>query len=523
MAAREQVRDAADSPGTTPAPVPDRRLWPDALLLGLGALALRLPAFFAPANLGYDDGGYGLAAVAMRQGYAPFRDIFSSQGPLFLPLVRLADLAGFETLNAPRSLAVIAGVVVTLAVYIIGTELLDRTRALLAGGLTATSGVLAWTTGPLTSDGTMAAFATSAIAVACTYRRRPSLAKAITIGLLAGGAVSVKHLLAGPAVLVAWLLVVAARRRVGSGRGLDGAIVAAIAVSVFVFASVPWGTNVIHDNFEYHLDKTGDRQPVANLDKIVTTFTHRDTILIAVGTTGAIATVLGRRRRRRRGDSPPTPTPTPARADDVDDSARNRLGRLLDGSRVLWWWVGLVLVVVVAQDPMFRNHLAALVAPLALLAARFRPPWIVVGVVAAVALPFQVADLQPLLRPQDFAGQAAVATADLDGLPPDAWVLSDDPGIVWRAGLGTDPFFADPSALRFLPSQGPAVALDEDRLVESAENPRVCAVIVRSPKRFGSLAGLPGRLFELGYELVSDFGDGRGVYLRDCPPDRLDQ
>lgn len=96
MAAREQVRDAADSPGTTPAPVPDRRLWPDALLLGLGALALRLPAFFAPANLGYDDGGYGLAAVAMRQGYAPFRDIFSSQGPLFLPLVRLADLAGLR-------------------------------------------------------------------------------------------------------------------------------------------------------------------------------------------------------------------------------------------------------------------------------------------------------------------------------------------------------------------------------------------------------------------------------------------
>ena len=48
----------------------------------------RIPAFLAPTNLGYDDGGYGLAAVAMRQGFDPFRDIFSSQGPLFLPLVR---------------------------------------------------------------------------------------------------------------------------------------------------------------------------------------------------------------------------------------------------------------------------------------------------------------------------------------------------------------------------------------------------------------------------------------------------
>ncbi len=68
-------------------------------LLAIGAILLRIPAFLAPTNLGYDDGGYGLAAIAMREGFDPFRDIFSSQGPLFLPLVRLADLAGLPDLQ----------------------------------------------------------------------------------------------------------------------------------------------------------------------------------------------------------------------------------------------------------------------------------------------------------------------------------------------------------------------------------------------------------------------------------------
>src|SRR4051812_39005825 len=33
------------------------RLWPDVVLLALGALLMRLPSMFAPTQLGYDDGG----------------------------------------------------------------------------------------------------------------------------------------------------------------------------------------------------------------------------------------------------------------------------------------------------------------------------------------------------------------------------------------------------------------------------------------------------------------------------------
>ncbi len=143
-----------------------RSRWIDVTLLALGAILLRIPAYFAPTQLGYDDGGYGIAAIAMRQGYDPFRDIFSSQGPLFLPLVHLADLAGFQTLDAPRLLAVLAGAVTTVAVYFCGRELMDRGRAILAAALAGSSGVLLWTTGPLTSDGVGAAISVSAVAVA---------------------------------------------------------------------------------------------------------------------------------------------------------------------------------------------------------------------------------------------------------------------------------------------------------------------------------------------------------------------
>src|SRR5690348_9277199 len=80
---------AAADPGGTPR-VPSRRAWYlDAGLLGLLALVVRLPALFASRALTFDEGVYGSAVLAMRDGARPFREIFSSQGPLQLPLLWL--------------------------------------------------------------------------------------------------------------------------------------------------------------------------------------------------------------------------------------------------------------------------------------------------------------------------------------------------------------------------------------------------------------------------------------------------
>src|SRR6478672_4259033 len=92
----------------------------DVTLLALGALVVRLPAFFSNRTLVVDEGVYSSAALAMRDGAVPYRDVFSAQGPLHLPLVYAFDLVGGRTLDSPRLLAVVSGIVVTLAIYATG-------------------------------------------------------------------------------------------------------------------------------------------------------------------------------------------------------------------------------------------------------------------------------------------------------------------------------------------------------------------------------------------------------------------
>jgi 4-amino-4-deoxy-L-arabinose transferase-like glycosyltransferase len=365
-------------------------LW-DVVALAVGAVILRIPAYLAPMNLGYDDGGYGLAAIAMRQGYDPFRDIFSSQGPLFLPLLRVADLVGFQTFDAPRILPVVAGVVATVAVYFAGLEIMDRGRAILAAALTGSSGVLLWTTGPITSDGTAAAIAICTVTVALVYRRRPSTLTAVVIAILAGSAFSVKNLLVTPALVIAWLLVVS-RKRI-----LDAVLVPLGAVAVLLASSLPWGLHDVWTNsIQYHLDKTGEGNRDGNPGKLVTTYLRWSTILVALGAVALVAAVI----RRLRGRDPD--------GDGTERPGADRWARWFGGSRFLWWWAGLVLVVLLAQDPMFRNHLAALVAPFALLVARYRPSWRTVAVVVVVTIPFQASQLRELLSPEDYMGDAAI-------------------------------------------------------------------------------------------------------------------
>ena len=446
------------------------RLWPDVVLLALGALVVRLPSMFAPTQLGYDDGGYGLAVVAMRQGYAPFRDIFSPQGPLFLPMLHVADLVGLSHLNAPRLAPTLAGIVVALAVYAIGIQTMDRGRALLAGGLAALSGVLLWTTGPITGDGPAAAFATSAVAVAVAYRAKPTWGRVIAIALLAGAAVSTKSLLVGPALVVAWVLVATHRR------WLHVMLVPVGAFGVAVVLALPWGIDhVLDDYVRYHVDKTSQRKPGANLSKLWHTFLQRDTFLTVLAGLAVVIPMLTRVVPRWSG---------------LAADAPNRREPDRDPTRFLWWWAGVAVVVLLLQDPMFRNHLSALVAPAALLVARYRPSWRVVAVAGIVTLPFQVATLRPLLLPHDYRGHTAEIVDALRALPRGAWVLSDEPGLVWRAGRATDPFYVDASVLRIDSHVGP-IRITPERVVRAAARPR--GARWRSPRTSGSARGPTSR------------------------------
>src|SRR4051812_2997322 len=125
-----------------------------AIAIAIGAVALRIPAYLSVRHLVFDDGVYGASAVAMRAGGLPFRDVFSSQGPLFLPLVWAFDLLGLRTFDAPRLLSLVSGVALVLATWSAARALrLSTPATALAAGLVAASGSMLWVSGPLTSDG----------------------------------------------------------------------------------------------------------------------------------------------------------------------------------------------------------------------------------------------------------------------------------------------------------------------------------------------------------------------------------
>jgi hypothetical protein len=99
------------------------RTWLVPFGLALFALVIRLPMFFSPRHVLFDDGVYGATVLAMRHGARPFHEVFSPQGPLHLPILYAGDLLGFRTLNAPRVAPVLAGIAVTLAVWAAGRRL----------------------------------------------------------------------------------------------------------------------------------------------------------------------------------------------------------------------------------------------------------------------------------------------------------------------------------------------------------------------------------------------------------------
>ena len=79
-------------------------------------------------------------------------------------------------------------------------------------------------------------------------------------------------------------------------------------------------------------------------------------------------------------------------------------------------------------------------------------PWAVLGVAALVLVPYHVLHVHDLWTPPPFKGSEAVVVQRLRALPNGARAISDDPGLVWRAGHATPPDFVDASILPDIPS-----------------------------------------------------------------------
>jgi hypothetical protein len=456
-----------------------------ALVLAAATVVVRLPAYVAERHLTVDDGVFGASALAMRTGAVPFREVFSSQGPLFLPLVWVFDLVGFRTLDAPRLLALASGVALVLATFAAAREITDRPRALLAAGLTAVTGSVLWVTAPIAADGPALALATATVALALIYRRSPSVAWAVAAGACVGAAFSIKALLAAAVVPLGLVLLAARRpRHLVAGAGA--------ALAVVVLTHVPWGLeDVWAQSYQYHLDAAGDRTPGANAGKVLSTLGDRDLPVVALAVVALGAAVVARRRSGR-------PAAT------ADAALRPSTGVLL------WSWLAATVLVLLTEHPLWRPHVSFLVPPLVLLAVRRPLPWAALAVAAVVVVPYHAVHLRDLLLPDPPPPDDRAVVAALRDLPEGAQAISDQPGLVWRAGRQTPPDAVDASRLR-IESPREDIVVTGATLAEEAAQPEVCAVAVWS-SRYAGLEDLPERLEDAGYRVAATYGGPRVLY-----------
>jgi|tagenome__1003787_1003787.scaffolds.fasta_scaffold20965917_2 hypothetical protein len=460
--------------------------WWIALVLGAFTVVLRLPAFLSTRHLVFDDGVYGVSVLDMRHGLAPYTGVFSAQGPLHFSLLYLGDLLGFRTLEGPRVAPMVAGVVATIAAWAIARRLAGSTAGLIAGVLVATSGSMIWTTGQVTGDGLASAIALCAVWAAVAYRDDPRLRRALLTGAVMGAAIAVKPLILPAAIPVGWWLW--SRRRTDH---LAAAIGASIAV--WLASALPWGLGNVWDQSVAYNSGAGPRYAkTAQLRKLFSTFTSRDMLVFATLVL-ALVTAIFVAIATRRGRSVATRS-QPVRRADVT---------------VIALWALVMALVLVFEPALYRNHLAEIVPPVALLAAILvRTPRALV-VLLVVLVPFSVAHLHDVLDPTGYRGASAELMHRLAELPRDAEVISDDPGFVYRANLRTPPLLNDTSQKRI-----DQHLLTEAMVADAARARAVCAVVVWT-SRFGKqMPGLPAALRDAGLQVAQTWSNDRALWLR---------
>lgn len=458
----------------------------DAALAASLAVVWRLPALFAPTHLVFDDGVYGSAVLAMRSGAVPFRDVWSPQGPAHLAVLWFVDLLGGRSTWSPRLASVAAGVVAVLAVHAFVARVAGRVPALVAAVLVALTGSIAWVTVPVTGDGPAMAWALVALAASARLVDRPTVRLAVGVGTAAACAVSTKVLVA-PVLAVALVLVGSALRsnpalrRPAAAAAIAAGVVTAAWWTVFGF-SATW-----HQSIAYHTSTPRVTSTGANLHTLWSTLVTRDPVVL-------VALVLGVAVAVRR---PPT-------------------GPLRTAAGLVGAWAIATALLLVAERAMFRAHVSAVALPLAILATlllapvlvptrRGVAPAVVVGLVVAVVA-LATAGAHDLLLPRAWTPDERLVVEALRALPPDAVVVSDEPGLAWRSDRRMPPWLDDPGIKRFAQSDftsGPR------GVVRAIGDPMVCAVVVWSYRYATLVPGLHEALDADGYEIVARPGSWR--------------
>jgi len=442
---------------------------------------VRLPLLFATLPAAYDNGVYAMSVAAMRSGARPFRDVFSSQGPTFLPILRGFDILGFERPWAPRLAMVAAGVAIAVGTVTVVRRVRSTEASIALGLAAATSSAVVIASGPLESDGIALAFGIAAVATALSDRQ--GRAVPIAVGVLAALSIATKSLLIAPAAAVAFWLV---WRRRSSG---DAGISTIAGVITGLIVTVPFGFAEVWDQFvTFHIAIPQEIAPLQNIGRLASDLVRRDGVALGLGVVAVAWWIIQRRRGAEGGRIP------------------------ADLTSAAWiWLLGSLGVLILTSDLSSGNvrYIAFVVIPAIILAGASRLPDRVVVAVVVVLLPIQLlANMSSLEGRAPNVDERRVVAA-MESLRPGASVVGDDQSLMFLAGVSTPAWLTDTSYARIRAGY----LLPDDVAVAVADGD-TCAVLIWSG-RFDELdPDLAAKATRHGYTDRTDFGDGRVLLAR---------
>ncbi len=454
-----------------------RGTWQAPVALIAIAIAVRIGSLAIHRDLSFDDGCYGVSTIDMRHGLLPYRDLFSSQGPLHYPLLYVGDFLSGRPLNGPRVVPVLSGIVCSIAVWAMARRLGSAPRiAFVAGAITAVTGSMLWATGPVSGDGPAAALTMCAVWFALVHRDRPAWWRPALAGAFFGAGLATKLIVFPAVVIIAWWCWQSRRR-------FTDLVVAGLAtIAAWLAAAVPWGLGRVWDqSVAFHLDKHADGSYGEQFNEIVGWMLQRDVLLVTVIVLGLVATFIFGRRSEGT-----------ARADVI----------------IVSIWAVAVVLMLTTEKLLLHSHLAVLVPPAALLFALRPPPWRWLVIALVVAVPLQAYQISGLVWPHGYRGADAEVITKLQALPHDARVISDVQGFVWESGHTTPRLLNDNAQARIYQH-----LLTTQMVADGAAEPKTCAVVMWSRRFSRNLPGLRDALRTQGY-VQHVYGTDKELWLK---------
>lgn len=477
------------------------------LVLIIVGLATRLDLLFRPYPLSFDDGVYAMSIKHIANGAKPFTDVFSSQGPYFLPLISIpAQIFGFSPWSA-RLVPFIAGILGIIFTYRIAIRFMSHEWALLSSSLVAFSGIFLRATTPITSDGILATIVLGCVLLTYRFIDKANFLNAVYLGLLVGVGCGIKNVFMIPVLI---FIIIAT----WNTKFILRLVAGTVSVGTFLIPFFIFGFNdTFNQSILYHLGKDESLDLKSNISKISTTFSSFDLVLLIFCIVALFIFLRYLMQSFKSGKI---------------TFAYIKM-KLFKSDKpylfILVLGIGTTFLITI-QAPLFRNHLAAVIAPLAIssvwIISRYMDTTnfdlsktytkVIMILIALVTASMFASGIYSTYVDAHIRGTSQLkgAIRVLNNIDDECLILTNNPGLAFASSLDVPLGLEDTSRFRFL-TKNKDLKISIQNLEDTLDdNERICA-FVTAPLPITQEVKL-NNIAPNDWELIYD--DGYMIWLR---------